>query len=38
LAVGYLFQHLSIQELTKFNHTFLMAGRAKVTAFAGKWK
>jgi hypothetical protein len=30
LAMGYLFQHLSIQELTKFNHTLLMAGRAKV--------
>jgi hypothetical protein len=36
--MGYLFEHLSIQELTKFNHPFLMAGRAKVPAFARKWK
>jgi hypothetical protein len=38
LAMGYLFERLSTQELTKFNHPFLMAGRAKVPAFAGKWK
>jgi len=36
--MGYLFEHLSTQELTKFNHPFLMAGRAKVPAFTGKWK
>jgi len=37
LATGCLFERFSTQELTKFNHMFLMAGGAKVPAFAGKW-
>jgi len=32
------FSGLKRQELTKFNHPFLMAGRAKVPAFARIWK
>jgi hypothetical protein len=38
LAMGYLLEHLCTQEFTKFNHPFLMAGRTKVPAFAGKWQ
>jgi hypothetical protein len=36
--MGYLFEHLGIQEFTEFENPFLMAGRAKIPAFTGKWQ
>jgi hypothetical protein len=36
--MGYLFEHFGIQEFTKFKNPFLMTGRAKIPALAGKWQ